>query len=459
MQSATPAFKNFLRRNRWFFILGAAVALAFRLLFLLKFRLLTDDSLIYGDIAKVWMQHGTFGQSFDRGPGPTLIRMPGYPMFLVLTWLVAGKEHYTAALIVQVVVDVLTCFVIADLARRISSERAAQIAFGVTALCPFFANYAAVPLTETWAIFFAALAMDSAVAAFDHPERRSAWITCGAALACGILLRPDGGILMAVICAYALFVAWRRSTPRVAIAAVLVGVISLAPLVPWTIRNSRVFHVFQPLTPVNANMPWEFVPYGFQRWVRTWIADYSSVEDVWFKVAGEDVPIGVLPQRAIDNEPQRRETEALLQAYTANGYVISPQIDVEFARLANERIRKKPLRYYIGLPLLRAADLWLRPRTEMLPIDPHWWTLLEDDPPQFRWSALLFAINAFYVVAAIVALARGKARYAGLFLAFAMIRTAFLAWMPNPEPRYVLECYPALIVMAGAAFERKRLLN
>jgi 4-amino-4-deoxy-L-arabinose transferase-like glycosyltransferase len=459
MQNASPAFTEFIRRNRWFLLVAAAVALAFRLLFLLKFRLLTDDSLIYGDIAKVWMQHGTFGQSFDRGPGPTLIRMPGYPIFLVLTWLVTGIEHYTAALIVQIVVDVLTCFVIADLARRLASDRAAKVAFVITALCTFFANYAAVALTETWAIFFAALAMDAAVAAFENPDRRSTWVTCGIALACGILLRPDGGMLMAVVCAYALFVARRKRTLKVAVYAVLIGAISLAPLVPWTIRNWRVFHVFQPLTPVNANMPWEFVPHGFQRWVRTWIADYSSVEDVWFKVAGDDVPIGVLPARAIDNDAQRQQTEALLQAYTKNGYVISPQIDAGFDELARERIRNKPLRYYVGLPLLRAADLWLRPRTEMLPIDPHWWTLSEDDPPQFRWSILLAAVNLFYVITAIVALARGKVRYAGLFLAFAIVRTAFLAWMPNPEPRYVLECYPALIAMAGAAFEKRKAVS
>lgn len=456
MQSVSPAPHGpieFVRRNRWFFLGGALFALAFRLFFLAKFRLLTDDSLIYGDIAKVWLQHGTFGQSFDSGPGPTLIRMPGYPIFLVLTWLVAGMEHYTAALIVQVFVDVATCFVIADLARRIASDRAAKIAFVTASFCPFFANYAAVALTETWAIFFAALAMDAAVAGFDRPNQLRTWAICGIALACGILLRPDGGMLMAVICAYALFVAYRAHARSIALSAVLIGAIALAPLVPWTIRNWRDFHVLQPLTPVNANMPWEFVPHGFQRWVRTWIVDYASVEDVWFKAGGEDIPIGVLPARAFDNDNQRQRTEELLQQYANNGFAVSPAIDQGFMELSEERIRNKPLRYYIGLPLLRAADLWLRPRTEMLPIDPHWWELSEDDPPQFRWSILLGTLNLLYVIAAVVALARGRVRYAGLFIAFALVRTAFLAWMPNPEPRYVLECYPALLAMAGAAFE------
>ena len=37
---------------------------------------------------------------------------------------------------------------------------------------------------------------------------------------------------------------------------------------------------------------------------------------------------------------------------------------------------------YFELPFLRAADLWLRPRTETLPIDPHWWRYW-DDPRDF----------------------------------------------------------------------------
>jgi hypothetical protein len=201
-------------------------------------------------------------------------------------------------------------------------------------------------------------------------------------------------------------------------------------------------------------MPDEFVPRGFHKWVRTWIADYASVEDVWFKVDGSDVTVGDLPPRAFDGAVQRERTDELLKTYVGNGDAISPAIDSEFAELARDRIRAHPLRYYLGLPLLRAADLWLRPRTEMLPLDQHWWRLREDDPGEFRWAVLLGAINLIYVIAALVALVRGQVRYAGMFVAFALLRTAFLAWMPNPEPRYVLECYPALIAMAGAGFDR-----
>jgi 4-amino-4-deoxy-L-arabinose transferase-like glycosyltransferase len=442
-------------RHRWFLLCFALAGLALRLLFLFKFRALPNDSLLYGDLAKNWLQHGVLGQTTAAGPEPTYIRLPGYPIILALTWLITGVEHYTAVAIVQIGVDLLTCLVIADLARRLISDRAAIAAFAIAALCPFFANYAATVLTETWAIFFAALAMDLAAAGFDEPSRWSRWIGCGLALGAGILLRPDGGMLLAVIVAYGLIVALQQRSRKLIGGLLVMGALSISPLVPWTLRNWRTFHVIQPLAPFSATMPWEFVPHGFHRWVRTWSADYSSVEDVWFKADGEDLSVNDLPPRAWDSEDQKARTQRLFEAYEDNGATMSAEIDRGFDQLARERIGAHPFRYYVRLPLMRAADLWLRPRTEMLPIDPHWWRLCEEDPRQFRWSMFLGALNLMYVAAAIVALLTRKIRYLPLLMAFALVRTAFMAWLPNPEPRYMLECYPALIAIAGAAFGSK----
>jgi hypothetical protein len=38
-----------------------------------------------------------------------------------------------------------------------------------------------------------------------------------------------------------------------------------------------------------------------------------------------------------------------------------------------------------------------------------------------------------------------------LLVFYIVVRTAFLTTLETPEPRYVLECFPALIAMAGAA--------
>ena len=69
-------------------------------------------------------------------------------------------------------------------------------------------------------------------------------------------------------------------------AAVIVAVIALLPLAPWAWRNWQVFHRFQPLAPRYANEEDEFVPMGFNHWTKTWIADYASVEEIYWAVPG-----------------------------------------------------------------------------------------------------------------------------------------------------------------------------
>ena len=231
--------------------------------------------------------------------------MPGYPAFLAGIWKIAGMEHYTAVLIAQIFVDVGTCFLIADLARRMfrpgssrasavseapavdlssrasagsegsafrNADRAPLIAFALAAVCPFFASYSSAALTECLAIFFAALAFDLALAALEQPESKQRWIACGLAIA-GIFMRPDGGILLAAIGTYLVWRFIRTRQTHLIAGLVLITLFSLAPLIPWTIRNWRLYHLFQPLTPMAANAPDEFVAHGFDRWTRTSIAD------------------------------------------------------------------------------------------------------------------------------------------------------------------------------------------
>jgi 4-amino-4-deoxy-L-arabinose transferase-like glycosyltransferase len=375
-----------------------------------------------------------------------------------------GDEHYTAVLRVQAAVDVLTCYVIADLAMRVASERAARVAFLLGATCIFMANYAGTALTETLAIFATAAALDFAAMGFyalavsQARKKRAAWLACGVALAFGILLRPDSGVLLAALLLYFGYRPLRISgrERRFAVAGLgLLTLVSLVPLVPWTLRNWRTFQRFEPLTPFLATDPSEPVPRGFIRWQKTWIVDYASTEDVWFRVPDELIDPNVLPARAFDSAEQQRRTEDLLARYNATGQ-LTPELDEEFGQLAKERIAAHRLRYYVVLPVARVLDMWLRPRTEMLPIDPHWWRW-RLDPPQAVLSLGLAALNLFYVVAAALSFRRDqRIPLAGLFLLFFALRSILLAVMPAPEQRYTMECLPALLVLASAGLAGRK---
>jgi hypothetical protein len=229
-----------------------------------------------------------------------------------------------------------------------------------------------------------------------------------------------------------------------------VALVAILPLVPWTIRNWKVFHRFQPLAPRYANEVDEFVPAGFNRWVKTWMADYASVEEIYWQEPGSPIDTRKLPSRAFDTEQQRAETMALVADYNRVLYV-TPELDTRFERLAAERIRRHPFRYYIQLPGLRILDMWLRPRTEMLPSDSRWWEF-NDEP---KWSVLavgLGAIGLFYVGAAVAGCLGSRGiPYTGLLLLFVVLRSAFLGTLENPEPRYTLEMYPMVIVFGAWA--------
>jgi len=456
-----------VRKHPRFFLTATLAALALRLLCIFRFPAVTSDSFVYGDIAKNWLQHGIYGLSGLNDVSPTCIRLPGYPAFLAAVFAIFGMEHYRAVLVLQMVVDIGTCFVIADITRRLVSARAARAGFLLAAVCPFLANYAAAALTETWEIFFTLLALNLAIAGLSEPETSQirVWLGCGMYIGAAILLRPDGGLLLAAIEFYVVLQLVRSlvkptwagaPAPQVRNlfrAGLVLLVAGLAPLVPWTLRNLHTLHEFQPLAPRYADEENAFVPTGFNRWVKTWMVDYASVEEIYWAAPGGSIDADNLPLRAFDSAPQRDQTEQLLDDYNQSQHV-TPELDARFAALAAERVGQSRSRYYVRLPLLRIADMWLRPRTEILPCNTRWWEF--DEEPKWLWlSVALGIVNLLYVGAALLGWIRGHfVSGFGLLLTFVLVRSAFLGTLENPEPRYTLECYPVLIVLAAALFQK-----
>ncbi len=466
--------RELVQKHARFFVVASLVAIGLRLLLVVRFPAVVDDSRLYANIAENWLQHGIYGVTNSGAIAPTFSRLPGYPAFLGLIFALFGLENFRAVLLVQVLIDLGTCFLIADLARRLFSERAAQAAFLLAAICPFLANYAAAALTETLEIFFTALALDLAFLGLGvgetgtqatPPRAHSSivWLACGVSVGAAILLRPDGGILLAAIGGYLLWLllrnvrtareATRFSLRTILCAGVLVAIGATAPLVPWTLRNLHTLHRFQPLAPRYANDSDEPVMTGFNRWVKTWTADYVSVQEIYWSVPGSDIDASKLPRRAFDSEQQRQQTVELFADYNRD-HDMTTDLDARFADLAAARVRSAPLRYFVWLPALRIVDMWMRPRTELFPSDPRWWEF-NDDPRWLAVSLVFGLVNLVYVVMAAAGLLRTREYFGiGLFVLFLVLRSVFLGTLENPEPRYTLECYPAVLVLASALFQR-----
>jgi 4-amino-4-deoxy-L-arabinose transferase-like glycosyltransferase len=448
--------------RKWILVALALLAgAALRIQFLRVHPEIGFDALRYGDIAKNWITHGVYGLSTFDADGslrihPTLLRLPGYPLFLAACFTLFGLEHYMAVMRLQLIIDLGTCLLIAAFVRRIASERAAMIALWMAALCPFTANYVASPLTECLSIFCVALALYAFVRLLEQPTAR--WIALlAAAISYAALLRPDGALLGIALCP-AILLYRRRAwgmTRALRIAAVC-SLLSVLPFLPWTLRNWRTFHVFQPLAPRYATDPGEFIDIGFIQWTRTWCAEFTSTSEIYWNADSDQIDIAKLPSRAFDSPQQREQTAAALDAYNAKT-TVTPDIDKQFAALARERTRTHPLRTWVEMPLRRMADMWLRPRLEMMWFELRWWQYDQHhDETVKAWAYA--ALNAGYLLLALIGIWRWP-RLSGVMLAFILLRCALLATVEAPEPRYTLECFPMVIAWAAVALSRRQPLK
>jgi len=252
------------------------------------------------------------------------------------------------------------------------------------------------------------------------------------------------------------------STLRRIAPAVVAALIIALPLSLWAERNWRVFHVVQPLAPRYANDPGETNPDGFCRWYRTWGAEFKSTLDVYWPYIGGTLDIKDLPPRAFDSPQQRAETAALFAQY--NQLTLStPTIDAAFASIAAERVKAHPVRYYLLLPIARELDMWLRPRTELMKLPLDFWNVRAHAGASVAEFAIA-ALNLAYLLLAVAGFIRwrrlgfrGQGALAFAMVAFVTLRCILLLTLDNSEPRYTLECFPVIILLAGMVFAGKEI--
>jgi hypothetical protein len=467
--------------------------LCLRLLFVLRFPATSGDTVLYEQMAANWLKHGVYAMEVNGAIQPVDLRMPGYPAYLALVYWLTGKTGEAAriwVLLGQVAVDLLGCLVIAALARVLTedileketSRRAGTAALWLAALCPFTANYVAVPLTEVFAITVTAMVLLLLVVAVrrvgqpgfrlssSHANlgRSVEYTSLGAGFfaGAGTLFRPETPLVLAAGVGVIGWLLLRRGEWRRAIWTGIAAAFGcFAMLVPWGVRNQVTLNDVQFLAPKNSNLPGELVPYGFMAWEKTWLFRVKDCYLVPWKLNGESIDVETIPARAFDTPEEKQRAAAILEPYNED-LTLTKEEDDAFARLARERTARHPLRTYVRLPALRAVTMWFATRIELLPVSGTVFPLAqswEDDKIDQSVTVAMFLLNIFYVGLAMFGTWRlwrtgAAARPAvALLIVFIVLRTAFLTTLETPEPRYVLECFPAVIALGALAFARGKL--
>jgi len=495
------------------------VAYALLLLLALGFRLFIalrlpndepDDGRVYSQIARNMLEQHVYSHDSEPPYAPSLIRLPGYPIFIAGIYKVFGTGNNTAVRVVHALIDTTTCILIALVAFEWAIEeerrhRAALIALTLAAVCPFTAIYVATILTEVMTNFLAVAMVLTATFAFKAAARKRAlvwWIVTGLLAGLAVLFRPDSGLFAAAIGTTLILTAlsaWRQFRDAVLYAAIF-SVMFCLVLVPWTVRNRRVFHVFQPLAPAHAEMPGEFVPRGYLLWVRTWLDDERYVAPALWALDMKQIRTGDFPDSAFDSDEERDRVGALLNKYNhpddeesqdeqasaddddqgddessdeeeqpeqpeqpeETNVEMTPEIDAGFAQIGHERVAHSRLRYYVVLPLKRAATLWFDTHSQYYPFNGELLPLedLDYDIHQQYWLPLFTALTWIYTLVGVIGgwlLWRHNARRWLLLAVLLMfLRLGFFATLENPEPRYTVELFPFLIILAGAGLSMFR---
>jgi hypothetical protein len=471
-------------------VAALAAGLCLRLFFVRKFPFAPADTALYEQLATNWLQHHVYAVTVDGVLVPTDLRMPGFPGFLAVIFAITRRVGEDARLYVrlaQVVVDLVACLVTAGLAGLLGSlrpdpksgRRAFVVTLWLAALCPFTANYTAVPMTEVWAVFLTAVALLALVALIGAEWAGRAWfvrsqgiarnagpvfaLAGGLFIGMGTLFRPETPLLLVVAWMVIGFFWLRKRRFGPCVRVLAWSAIGCAlPLAPWAVRNAVTLHEVQFLAPKNSNMPGEVVPYGFMAWEKTWIFRLKDCYVVPWKLDGDVINLEDIPARAFDTPEEKERVAALLEQYN-NDLTISPEEDAAFGQLARERTARHPLRTYVRLPVARAFTMWFTPRIELLPFSAQVFPVREawrEDPIDFSVSVGFFLLNVLYVVLGLWGSVRlwrdstvlGPA--VALLLGYILVRTAFLTTLETPEPRYVLECFPAVLALAGQVFGR-----
>ena len=199
------------------------------------------DPVLYMILADFVSAGDGYRYGFGPDQGTTAYYPPGYPLALAaVVWavgLLPGEvSTFGVAVGLNVVLSVATIGLVFVLGRRLAGDRAGLVAAGVWALWPNLVFHSGIVLTETLFLFLLVLLLivllgDPAAA---RAPGRARLVTIGVLFGATLLVRPVSGVIAPVF-----LVLWWGNGVRAALwRLALVGVATVAVLVPWSIRST-----------------------------------------------------------------------------------------------------------------------------------------------------------------------------------------------------------------------------
>ncbi len=421
-----------------------AVALAFRLAVVDSWHAPAGDGLQYWTLSQSLLRDHRLAFAPPPAP-PQFSRLPGYPLFLAAVTHEAPLPlgpHLRRATVANVFLDLGSALLIFGIVRRRRlGLGTAWAAFVSVLVCPILVYLSCYGLSESLATFLTTLTLYCALG----DDWRWA-LAGGAALGLLQLVRIDG-VAIAPACALALYFGastWQERLRRGALFAVAAAVV----FAPWPLRNLQLYgepHVEGTAWMRQDGKP---LPLGMMRWMRSW-GTGTWGEDYNLMAVANDMPLdvrrpGIVLPVMYDDERERAEVVAVFERYNRERF--SPAVDAEFSRLADARRAKSLLRYYLVLPAKRLVAEWRAMPEWELPMRTR---LLGLPAARGRYAVFEKLLFALALVGAAL-LVRRDGRLVLVAAAAVGVRSLLHAFAhPFPVERYLVESFPALMLLTG----------
>ena len=224
-----------MQGKRWFyFVLIGSFLISLTVSFIIKHPVdRTSDSHTYDAIAMNLVSGSGYT---DEGVQPTMTREPLYPFFLAFIYSIAG-HNYAAVKFIQMILFLITTVLAYKIAKMIFDENTARYAMIFTAFFPTLLNYPSYILSETVFTFLVALFVFSCVG-FYLENKLFYCILSGLSLGLLILCKCAMLPFIVVLILWGIF--FCKDMPK----AILMVLISLAVIFPWSYRNYVKFDTF-----------------------------------------------------------------------------------------------------------------------------------------------------------------------------------------------------------------------
>jgi 4-amino-4-deoxy-L-arabinose transferase-like glycosyltransferase len=161
-----------------------------------------------------------------------------YPAAVAAVWRVTGESSFQTVRALQVLIGLLTAWLVYLLGRRVYGEDAGRYAAATVWLYPSLVFFNFTILTEGLFTLLLVLFVLLSVRLIQAPTAATA-IACGAVLGLAALTRSVLWPLPLVLCPLLLLLLRRPVLQRLALSAlVLVGFVAI--VTPWAVRNTRL---------------------------------------------------------------------------------------------------------------------------------------------------------------------------------------------------------------------------